>query len=537
MDRAEDTAPIFPPAAGFWRRCASAVLDLLWLAPAAWLLERALQRLLPAPARWATIAGLLLAVVAVCWRAWGRTPGKALLSLRVVGIDGRRPRTAQVLARLGGYLLSVLTFGLGFVMVGLNASRRGLHDQVAGTYVALVPRWWRRAGPGGASKLAEGTIDSVVPGGGRAAEGIPRPELRFRAGESDRPAMTTETATPLRSAAAARRDAAARSPWRWLGLAGAVFLGGVLLVGAYAKALDPLAFVEQIRSEGLDFLLPASWVAGIALALELFLGSALVLGIRRRWVLIPSALLVAFFVFLTGRTYLRSLRGTLEETAGCGCFGNLVERTPAEAFWQDLALLVPALLIAFVASRATGFPRARTVIAAAFTAFGLGFAWMAPGLPIDDLATRLKPGTAVADLCTGRDGERICLDTIRPALLEGDHLVVIADLLDPAFGERVGALNAYRFQVGEVIVLSSGTEEEHRQFFWEQGPAFEIVETPAGLLSPLYRTLPRSFVVRDGEVVETFAGLPDLPAEDEGLPFVPPDDGADDGAAIEETSS
>jgi hypothetical protein len=350
--------------------------------------------------------------------------------------------------------------------------------------------------------------------------------------------MTTDT-TLTGSARTVSREQGASPPsaWRWAGLAGGILLGVVLLLGAYAKALDPLAFVEQIRSEGLDFLFPAAWVAAIALTLELFLGSALVLGVRRRWVLTPSALLVGFFLFLTGRTYLRSVQGTLDDTAGCGCFGNLVERTPAEAFWQDLVLLVPALLLAFVASRAPGIPRLRTVAAAVFTALGLGFAWMAPGLPIDDLATRLKPGIAVADLCTGSDDERICLGTIRPELLDGEHLVVIADLLDPAFGERVGGLNAYRFDIGDVVVLSAGTAEEHRQFFWEWGPAFEIVEAPAGLLSPLYRTLPRSFVVRDGEVVETFAGLPDLPAvQEEELPFAQP--GEDDaGTVLEGTSS
>ena len=48
--------------------------------------------------------------------------------------------------------------------------------------------------------------------------------------------------------------------------------------------------------------------------------------------------------------------------AGCGCFGNLVQRTPAEAFWQDLLLLVPPLLLAF------GWRDARAARAAARTA-------------------------------------------------------------------------------------------------------------------------------------------------------------------------
>ena len=48
-------------------------------------------------------------------------------------------------------------------------------------------------------------------------------------------------------------------------LAGA-FLGVILLVGAFSKVLDPVAFQETIKSEGLDFLLPAALVAMIGFA-------------------------------------------------------------------------------------------------------------------------------------------------------------------------------------------------------------------------------------------------------------------------------
>jgi hypothetical protein len=51
----------------------------------------------------------------------------------------------------------------------------------------------------------------------------------------------------------------------------------------------------------------------------------------------------------------------------------------------------------------------------------------------------------------------------------------------------------------------------HRAFFWQWGPRFEVVEAPEPLLRPLYRRLPRSFRVEDGQVVETFSGLPPAP--------------------------
>lgn len=295
--------------------------------------------------------------------------------------------------------------------------------------------------------------------------------------------------------------------------AGAVVLGLVLLVASWAKALDPDAFAAEISSQGLDFLLPASWVAMIALLLEIFLGAALVLGVRKRWTLWPSAGLVVFFLFLTGRTWWRAAQGTLPEAAGCGCFGNLVQRTPAEAFWQDLLLMVPALLLAFLA-RSQGGAKIRLVVVSFVTAAGLVFAWQAPDLPLDDLATRLHPGAETASFCAGspEDGAQTCMDAILPEIEEGEHLVILADLDDPAFVEALPRLEEYYWTEGvpRLWVLSSASEEELFQFRFRHPAPFEIRETPEPILKPLYRTLPRSFRVDGGTVTETWSGVPPL---------------------------
>lgn len=303
-------------------------------------------------------------------------------------------------------------------------------------------------------------------------------------------------------------------------LAGA-FLGAVLLVAAWAKTLDPASFAAQITREGLDFLLPAMAVALLALAIEVALGSALLLTIRRWWVLGPAAALVAFFLFLTGRSYWRFLHGEVPAEADCGCFGNLVERTPAEAFWQDALLMVPALLLAFVGMGVhRGWPRGRMLVVVLLTVATVVVAWQAPQLPLDDLATRLKPGVVVNTLCTGseEEGTRVCLDTIVPQVEEGEHFVILADLGDEAFTRHVEQLNAYQWAGSEppFWVVTAATPEALFAFRWEQGPSFEPLEAPAALLRPLYRTLPRSFRVQDGEVVETYRGLPPPLAGGEG---------------------
>lgn len=301
------------------------------------------------------------------------------------------------------------------------------------------------------------------------------------------------------------------------GTVGGVFLGAVLLVAAWAKGLDPAAFAEQITAEGLDFLIPAGLVALFALALEVFLGSALVLALRRWWILLPTTALVVFFLFLTGRSYLRDLEGVVPDPgADCGCFGILVERTPAEAFWQDLALMVPALVLAYAGrGRPRGWPVRRIVVVGVLTVATVVVAWKAPELPLDNLATRLRPGVDPLMLCAGdpEKGTQVCLVDLLPELALGEHIVVMADLGD-ALGERVGWLNEYHWagRGPALWVLTSATEEESFTFRFGYGPAFEVRDAPLALLRRLYRTLPRSFLVRDGQVTATYRGLPPLDA-------------------------
>ncbi|HEX2252902.1 MAG TPA: MauE/DoxX family redox-associated membrane protein [Thermoanaerobaculia bacterium] len=333
--------------------------------------------------------------------------------------------------------------------------------------------------------------------------------------------MTETSPSPPRAegAAAPRRFTVREA----VGTAAGVFLGALYLVAAWAKAITPDAFAEQIRVEGLDFLLPAMAVALVALALEAGLGVALMLALRRLWVLVPTALLTVFFLVLTGRAWYLSAHGLREDVAGCGCFGNLVERSPAEAFWQDLLLLGLPTVLAFLGlpRGARRFPPLRTALVVVAAVAAPVLAWQAPGLPLDDLATRLKPGAEVADFCAGEGDQRVCLDLVVPSLAQGEHLVVLADLEDEAFTAEVERLNEYATaargddSAPPLTVLSSAAPEVHRGFFWRHGPVFEVHEVPEAVIRPLYRRLPRSFEVEDGRVTKTWPGLPPAGAAEE----------------------
>ena len=183
-----------------------------------------------------------------------------------------------------------------------------------------------------------------------------------------------------------------------VGSIGGIFLGLVFLVAAVAKAVDPGKLVQQIELEGMDFLFAATTVTLIALAIETGLGVALLLGVRNLWILIPSSLLVVFFLGLTGRNYWMVSQG-LRDPVDCGCFGSLIERTPGEASWQDLLLLVPALLLAYWHRPGMGrrLPRARLGVAAAL-ALGT-VVWVArhPDMPFLEAAGEFRSIGGKAD--------------------------------------------------------------------------------------------------------------------------------------------
>lgn len=66
----------------------------------------------------------------------GTTLGKKAMNLRVVGKNGMKPTLFQIIYRetVGRFLCSV-TLGIGYLMVGIDRQKRGLHDVICDTYV------------------------------------------------------------------------------------------------------------------------------------------------------------------------------------------------------------------------------------------------------------------------------------------------------------------------------------------------------------------------------------------------------------------
>lgn len=69
--------------------------------------------------------------------AWwnGQTPGKYLLGLRVVRLDGKPLTLWPAFERFGGYAAGLATGLLGFAQIYWDPNRQGIHDRIANTVV------------------------------------------------------------------------------------------------------------------------------------------------------------------------------------------------------------------------------------------------------------------------------------------------------------------------------------------------------------------------------------------------------------------
>ena len=112
------------------------------------------------------IAGVVVVVTAAgyylfFWILMGQTPGKMLLGIRIVSLDGSRLTFWQALRRFIGYFLSALALYAGYWWVLIDNRRQGWHDKLAGTIVIYA--WDARLGDLLADQI-QGPEDELVEG-------------------------------------------------------------------------------------------------------------------------------------------------------------------------------------------------------------------------------------------------------------------------------------------------------------------------------------------------------------------------------------
>lgn len=145
-----DVIPVPPPSCdspgsriayvGFWRRLGASIPDLAIAAIVAAIVNHVLvQQKIPS-----SLLGTVLITVA-CYlliysplfisSRYRATPGKILFGMVVVYDNGKQlPFSRAIIRELGKYI-SILSLGLGFIIIGFTKKKQGLHDLLALTVV------------------------------------------------------------------------------------------------------------------------------------------------------------------------------------------------------------------------------------------------------------------------------------------------------------------------------------------------------------------------------------------------------------------
>jgi uncharacterized RDD family membrane protein YckC len=66
---------------------------------------------------------------------WQATPGKRILGLHIIRINGEPMTGGLAVGRALAYMLSSMTLFIGFMMIGWTNQKKGLHDIICGTRV------------------------------------------------------------------------------------------------------------------------------------------------------------------------------------------------------------------------------------------------------------------------------------------------------------------------------------------------------------------------------------------------------------------
>jgi len=107
--------------AGFWIRLGAWLIDVILLSIISW-----------------GIVNVAYFIGLWAWR--GQTLGQMVAHVQVVRTDGKPVDLRTAVLRYLGYIVCVLTLGIGFLMVAFDDRKQGLHDKIANTYVIPLRR-------------------------------------------------------------------------------------------------------------------------------------------------------------------------------------------------------------------------------------------------------------------------------------------------------------------------------------------------------------------------------------------------------------
>ena len=274
-----------------------------------------------------------------------------------------------------------------------------------------------------------------------------------------------------------------------------IALGVLFLVAGVSKAFDPFSFQTALGSYGV----PEAFHYSIALVLptvEIIVAIMLLANWGRRMAALASLGMLAVFVVSISYGW---ARGTLEE---CGCFGPLLERSPAEALLIDL-------LFVGMAAAVWMDPGKKPLPMDGWRPMLLGFVGLV-GLAMTGQFLAAGPGGLGAITPSGGPDMR-AVD-----LTQGEHLLYLFHYECPACAQvspRVATFSrdpSLPPVVGVTFRTPSRELDNYRAKYGMDIP-IEVLEGQAFVGITGDGSVPQLAFVRDGEIVRVWKGSNEIP--------------------------
>lgn len=264
-----------------------------------------------------------------------------------------------------------------------------------------------------------------------------------------------------------------------------IILSVVFIFSAISKLVAPGLFEITILNQGIiDSREIAAYLGRILIALELFIGIALLQPYYFKKIILPVSLLT-----LVGFTGLLSYSYFLGDTNNCGCFGEIIKMSPFEAILKNIVLIIIGVFL-FLHSK-TKVEKLYIPTFILFLSFAVVFI-VAPIKSYDNLT--------FSKYTNFDNGERV-------DLTEGDKIVAIFFIdcehcIETA--KKIVTLEKEITKFSNFYILFSGVETDSVKHFIDQtNIEHPYLRIPMGDFFDLIGNAPpRIYLLEDGEVKE-----------------------------------
>lgn len=271
----------------------------------------------------------------------------------------------------------------------------------------------------------------------------------------------------------------------------------VFLFAATIKAFHPAGFADEIAAHGLlpaAMHLPAAW---FFISLEFMLAIGLLFNLKPRLFLPMMLATLLGFIGVTAYLLVQGIN------VNCGCFGNVIQRTPEQVIIEDAVMFV-ALLFSYIILFDDRKKKSWVKIFS-FSGGALAIALLLTGLsaqlPVDSFVTELKEGR----MFTSWPIEGMFLD-----LNKEQRVVFLFSTKDAEIEQQIQRMNAIAQteNIPTCVGLIVDGSEQLGTLVFQYGTAFPVGALEPRFAKQLYRFLPRTFILDHGFVKSVWNGVP-----------------------------